>query len=866
MLSTHRGRAQSLICLLMFFSGASSLILEMVFFRLLSYTFGNTAYAASTVLAVFMGGLALGAATIGKWCNGRPASLRMYGFLELSIAGYSLAVPSIVNATTQMYVYICGRLQVQAGSLLPLQVGFAIFVVALPAVLMGGTLPAVAHFLSTRTEGFETAIDRVYAANTFGAAAGTLVAAYILIPAIGIRGALWFACGIDGLIFLAVITFHWDETQAAASDRAVVDHAGKLTWKVAVYLLISFLSGAITLAYEVVWNHALSFLVGNTVYAFGLMLFSILVGLATGSRLVARRLTNPGFWPATLTLAQLLTGIAVFGTLPLWQYVPRLFSGGVDLAYNVDVAVLAVILIGRLTWLAIRRRCSAELRSRFMQRNEPLVLLSLFVLVVSILRIYPHSDEIAFIVGDLLRLFCALGLLIVPSVLLGVTFPLLLNICSQSSGKAVQIGRVYAVNTCGTVAGSLLAGFVLLSHLGSFGTLRVLALTSIGMGVLLVFLILPASAGRRTAAAFAMVGIAGVLCLAVRQWDQHRVTSGTYAYFGDSGWSLGEILFMKEDIQSGLTTVVQRGGERVLLTNGKYQGDNAPEMATQVRFALVPMLFAKHTERALVIGLGTGNTLRTVAHFPFHAIDVVEISPGVVEASRKWFSDVNDGIFDSDPRIKLTLGDARNFLLLSKEKYDLITIEVTSLWISGEGDLYNKEFYDLVQKHLAPNGVVQQWVAIHHLRQKELFLVLNTAAKIFPNTAFFVGTDHGLLIGSRSPLTCDYPLVDGFNHRRELQKDFAALKIPNMWALLSEMKLYGASMQQALDRLAESTSMGSETVSTDLFPRLEYGSPKGLTLSYDTFSANYRFLNEFQKNYTSQLVTNGVALARIQGD
>jgi spermidine synthase len=853
----YRGHAASFICVLMFFSGASSLILEMIFFRLLSYTFGNTAYAASTVLAVFMGGLAIGAATIGKWCAKQPASLRIYGFLELSIAGYCLEVPAIVSAATMLYVYTCGRLHMQTGSLLPVQVGFAILVIALPAILMGGTLPAVAHFLSARTNTFETAIDRVYAANTFGAAVGTMVAAYILIPTIGLRGALWFACGIDGLIFLAAVTTHWDEIKIAAGETGMLDRAKTPSWKVILYLAISFLSGAVTLAYEVVWNHALSFLVGNTVYAFGLMLFSILVGLAAGSRIVARRITNPGYWPVALILAQLLTGIAVFATLPFWQYVPSLFSSGVDLAHNIDVGVIAVIVIGRLIWLATRRSRTLESRSWF-QRNEHFVLLLVFALVVWALSLYRHSDEIGFIVGDLLRLVCAFGLLIVPSVLLGITFPLLLNLCSQSSGKAAQIGRVYAVNTCGTVVGSLLAGFVLLSHLGSFGTLRALALTSIGMSVLLVFLILPTSGVRRALVALAIAGLAGLLSLSVRQWNQHRVTSGNYAYFGASDWSRGEIRFMKEDIQSGLTTVVQQGSARALLTNGKYQGDNTAEMATQLRFALVPMLFAKHTDRALVIGLGTGNTLRTVAHFPFRAIDVVEISPGVVEASRKWFTDVNDGIFDSDPRIRLTLGDARNFLLLSRDKYDLITIEITSLWISGEADLYNKEFYDLASKHLAPGGVLQQWVAIHHLRQEELFLVLNTAAKVFPNTAFFVGTDHGLLIASAAPLTCNYPLVESFNHRPELQRDFAALKIPDMWALLPEMRLFGDSMRQAIDTLAKANSMRPETISTDLFPRLEYGSPKGLTLSYDTFSANYRFLKGFQKDYRSQIIRNEV--------
>ena len=117
---------------------------------------------------------------------------------------------------------------------------------------------------------------------------------------------------------------------------------------------------------------------------------------------------------------------------------------------------------------------------------------------------------------------------------------------------------------------------------------------------------------------------------------------------------------------------------------------------------------------------------------------------------------------------------------------------------------------------------------------------------------------HGLLIASTTPLTCNYQLVESFNHRAELQRDFAALKIPDMWALLPEMILYGDSMRRALEDLAGSNSMSLGTVSTDLFPRLEYGSPKGLTVSYDTASANYKFLGGFQKDYRSQIITNGI--------
>src|SRR5207237_7940796 len=157
---------------------------------------------------------------------------------------------------------------------------------------------------------------------------------------------------------------------------------------------------------------------------------------------------------------------------------------------------------------------------------------------------------------------------------------------------------------------------------------------------------------------------------------------------------------------------------------------------TQTRFALIPALFTQQFDRALVIGLGTGNTLRTVAHLPFRRVDAVELAPQVVEAARQWFSDVNDRVFDHDLRLKLSVGGGGNFLLLSRERYDMITIEVTSLWVTGEADLYNREFYELCRSHLSEHGVLQQWVALRHLRARALLVVLNTAAQVFRHVAF----------------------------------------------------------------------------------------------------------------------------------
>jgi spermidine synthase len=827
----------------MFLSGASSLIVETILFRLLSYTFGNTAYAASTVLAVFMGGLAGGSAVFGKLCASRHRSLKLYGLLELLVAAYSVALPLIVSSATQLYIVVCHALDLHPGHLLPLQIAVAAVVAGIPAFFMGGTLPAVAHFLSSDEAQFENTIDRVYAANTFGAAAGTLLAAYVLVPPVGIRGALLIAAAIGICIFVTALTFR-DAPLTSIPRSVMVDtQEAAVPGKLAIYLPFAFLSGAITLGFEVVWNHALGFLIGNTVYCFALMLFSILIGLACGARLVARKLGDPQRWWPGLVAAQALAGLVVLGSLPAWQYLPSLFARP-GLVGIIDGGVVTIVGLGRLLWIAIERTGSQK-HAGWFRRNEAVLLGVATAATVIGLAEASRSDKTAFLLGDVLRFICAFGVLIVPSILLGVTFPLLLNLCSQGRQKSSQIGIVYSVNTCGTVLGSLVAGFVLLPRMGSFGTIRVLALLSIATSIAAIF-VLTKKPKRQLAGAAIVFAAAIILCVVVPRWDSGRINGGGYAYFSTNPWQGGNIRYMQEDVQSGLTTVIESKGKRFLLSNAKYQGDNADGIDDQIRFGLIPMLFTRRTDRALVIGLGTGNTLRTVTHFPFRKIDVVEIAPGVVTAARSWFREVNDGVLDSDPRVHLTLADARNFLLLSQDKYDLITIEITSLWISGQGDLYNKEFYELVSRHLTPTGVLQQWVAIHHLRQKELFLILNTAGETFPHASLFLGSTHALLIAGTQPLTCDSGQIATFSRAPGVQRDLTALRLTNMQGLLPEMRLNEASMREAISTLAAENGFSPQLVSTDLFPRLEYGAPKGLLSGKGNFSANVAFFDRFR--------------------
>jgi len=230
-----------------------------------------------------------------------------------------------------------------------------------------------------------------------------------------------------------------------------------------------------------------------------------------------------------------------------------------------------------------------------------------------------------------------------------------------------------------------------------------------------------------------------------------------------------------------------------------------------------------------------------VACFPFRNIEVAELAPQIVEASRRWFQDVNDSVFDRDSRVHLHIADGRNFLLLSQRRFDLITAEITSIWISGEADLYNREFYETARQHLTERGILQQWVQIHHMPTRDLLVILNTAAQAFPHVAYFQGPHQGLLIASASPLVVDYRRLQEFDNDAGIQQELRAIGLPSTASLLGELMLYGDSMHAAL-----ASNRAGNRISSDLYPYLEYQTPKGNALSYNTIPVNLRFLSQYR--------------------
>jgi spermidine synthase len=336
----------------------------------------------------------------------------------------------------------------------------------------------------------------------------------------------------------------------------------------------------------------------------------------------------------------------------------------------------------------------------------------------------------------------------------------------------------------------------------------------------------------------------GVVCWALSpRWDLANLTSGANVYF-EGHKTTQELVSIREDVHGGVTTVALSEGVYTLYTNGKFQGNTGWEMNAQRFFAHYPSIFVKNFEQTLVIGLGTGTTLGTLSTYPWKSIDVAEISPAIVEAARVYFGVPNRGALD-DPRVHLTHADGRNFLLVSDRKYDLISMELSSIWFAGASSLYSDEFYRLVSQHLQPGAVFQQWVQLHHIYKKDFATIVHTLRKNFKHVALFYGGGQGILVSS------DAPLLASRARLGELQRRPKLLEVLPFGRPLEGLVDDVLVLDDGLDRFLEHAASEageplSRWVSTDENLYLEYATPRGNVLPWGAREALVAELQQFR--------------------
>src|SRR6266536_955500 len=197
---TYSPRALSLIAICFLFSGATGLIYEVLWARMLGLVFGATTLATSAVLAAFMGGLALGSALAGKLSSWIKRPLRAYALIEIGIGLYALLVPLLFSLVDNVYALIWQQFHPSFFAFSLWRFALSCLMLLVPTTLMGATLPVLSAVL-VRSPGFKsTWVTRLYTCNLVGAIGGSIVAGFFLLPTLGMHATIYVAAAINAVI------------------------------------------------------------------------------------------------------------------------------------------------------------------------------------------------------------------------------------------------------------------------------------------------------------------------------------------------------------------------------------------------------------------------------------------------------------------------------------------------------------------------------------------------------------------------------------------------------------------------------------------------------------------------------------------
>lgn len=773
---------RTLILVAFFLSGACALVYEVIWTRLLGLVMGNTVYAVSTTLAAFMAGLALGSFVFGRLADrmGRPG--RFYGFLEILIGLYCLALPFLISAADPIYSYAYREVSASLAVMTAIRFVIAGLILLVPSALMGASLPILSRLYASDRKKLGWEVGRLYALNTWGAVLGTLLAGFVLLPALGVSVSLGVAAAVNLALGIAVLIATRSEPVRAITAKPKDLPAGKPhsiegEGRFSTVALAFGVSGLAALIYEVAWTRIISLLIGPSTYAFALMLGCFLTGLALGSAIAAR-----------------------------W----------IDRLRDDAGKVMGLLLLG------------AAISS--------LALLPALAATVPYIRdiTRQHSDSFVLMYGAYFGLIALF--LLLPTTILGAVFPAAVRAAAPAIGEVgKRVGGLYAANTVGAIAGSVIGGFLLVPALGLSRAVAIGAVFHL-VAAILLFL---KSRDRSLAAVCAGVVIIGFIISP--QIDQKKLSSGPYKYLyvdnaaAERVLSSRELLYYKEGV-TATVSVTRNEGELALAIDGKVDASLGADMETQILLAHLPLLLSPSPRSVLVIGLASGVTLGSAETHPeIESIECVEISPEVIEAS-DFFKEYN---YDplADPRLNLVVHDARNFLKMTDHSYDVIISEPSNPWMSGASALFTTEFFESCLSRMKDGGILCQWLQGYAIPIPMLQSVIATFCEVFPHVSLWMPLKGDLiLLGSETPFSFDAEEVARRISVGEVRGDLDRIGLTR-WEELAGLNV---GLGQELCR-----AVAGAPIQTDSRPLLEFALPKALhrrvelvTLNLDWLSTN----------------------------
>jgi len=664
--------------------------------RALGQVLGGSLPSQAIVLGTYLFGLGAGAAWAGtRWREASP--LPAYARLETVVALWGAAAPWLLRAAAGL-IEKAGPSFPDGAPLEALRL-FAALLVLLPGTCaMGATFPILVRALPAGA--MRTGPALLYGVNTLAGAIGALLGSFALLPLLGTQRTFFTAAGMNAAAAAVAFVASRRDT-AAPATRAPQDEREERPTAASLELTgAAFVSGVAGALMQFGWTRAMALAFGSSIYALGLTLSATLVGLGIGPLVVA--------WLRTRLDARApACGRGVFA--------PSSRGLAAGTAWATGVAGLLVLpMLGSLPALG-----------------------------VSLSRIFEDHPLRALA----LQFLAAAALLLLPALAQGAAVPLFIGALREEHRQrhpAQAAATIYAASTWGTVAGFLVAGFLLVPWLGARRTLAAAAILVLGIGL--------AIAARPRARAFALFA-APLLLLLLPGWDSGLMSAGGFLYgplyraaFGGPRAGArealqqavarrGHLVFERED-GDGLTTVRESpAGTLSLQINGKTDASTGADMPTQLLAGHLPLLLRPEARDALVIGLASGVSLGAVERHPVESIRVLEIARGVPQAARRFDKANHDAL--GDRRVKLVVDDARAWLLARDERYDVIVSQPSNPWVAGVANLFTREFYLLARARLRPGGVMGQWVQAYRILPEDLRGLLRSFLEVFPDATLW---------------------------------------------------------------------------------------------------------------------------------
>ncbi len=688
-------RTASVNCIMLvyFASGACSLIDEVVWVRLLKLTLGNTVYATSIVVSVFMAGLALGALIMGRYCDRIKNHLRLYALLEALITILALSLPWALKIADGAYVWFYQTHHPTQAQLLIVQVIISTLILLIPTVLMGSTLPLLGRFITALEQEAGHLVGRLYALNTLGAAAGCFLAGFVLIRALGVMGTLYIAAGLNLLValggwllykFSGVTAEQQDAAAAAVSPEAAAEK--KADGRFCLLIIAFFASGLISIGYELLWMRSIIHLLGGATYVFSAVLTIYLlgnvIGASIGSRLAKLLKVPAAGFAVTLSLLG-LCGIFYLPLLILWtsEVLP-----------------------------SVNRTAEA------------------------INRWIPVSP---YMINPLVQSIC---LFMVPSIIMGIGFPIALQAWANHMHKVGRsTGTAYGANTIGAVIGGIVTGFVLIPLLGLQLSITILGLTGTWIAGIIWLLFTRGSTAKQR---WAILATAAVLTIFAAKTPSSLFNTlvGTSPLIAQ-GYNL---VFVEE----GLTTTVslhrdsEKGDLHMYSSGQPIAGDDYIARGDQKILGHFGILLNSDAKKVLSVGFGSGETTNCLAQHNLQSIDCVEIAPEIVDVALRFFRHINLG--DSlDSKVNMIFMDAKNYLHLTDNRYDVVINDsIHPRDFAENASLYAKEYFQSARQRLNKNGMIISWLPTYDMSTSVFNSIIGTLMDVFPHVTIWYLTPN----------------------------------------------------------------------------------------------------------------------------